>query len=190
MGRDAEGRPRKRIKHFNTPFEAHELTFTCYHRKPFLGVDRTRVWFLEALEKARTKHGFHLWAWVLMPDHVHLLIWFPEEEYAVEQVLQSLKQSVSRRALIYLRKHKPEGLAQLATGQKVTPYRFWQAGPGYDRNIFSKRALGNSVLYLHNNPVRKGLVTYPEDWPWSSYRAWHDLPEALVRLDKDSFPAV
>jgi len=47
-------------------------------------------------------------------------------------------------------------------------YRFWQRGGGYDRNLVSKQAVLNSIEYIHNNPVRKGLVKSPEDWNWSS----------------------
>ena len=71
--RTADG-PRKKIKHYDVPGHAHYLTFSCYRGLPLLSKDRTRVWFVEELAKARTKHHFDLWAWVIMPEHVHLLI--------------------------------------------------------------------------------------------------------------------
>jgi putative transposase len=58
---------------------------------------------LEAMDGARNTLGFHLWAYVIMPDHAHLLLWYPIPEYSVERTLQCIKQSVSRRAIEFLR---------------------------------------------------------------------------------------
>jgi putative transposase len=68
----------KRRQRFNLPKQARELTFSCYRKYPFLQSDRTREWFREALEDARKKFAFQIWAYVLMPDHVHLLV-YPNE---------------------------------------------------------------------------------------------------------------
>ena len=65
---------RKTRRRFDEPGQARELTFSCYHGYQFLNRDRTRSWFLEELESARRKWSFDLWAYVLMPEHVHLLI--------------------------------------------------------------------------------------------------------------------
>jgi REP element-mobilizing transposase RayT len=74
---------------------------------------------VEAIGNARAKHSFHLWAYVSMPNHVHLLIWSAKADYSISAILQSTKQSVARKALICLREHKPAGLKQLATGQNI-----------------------------------------------------------------------
>src|SRR5438105_2182185 len=64
----------KRRHRYNDGGEPRELTFSCYRRYPFLVADRTLEWFREALEAARSKFGFQLWAYVVMPEHVHLLV--------------------------------------------------------------------------------------------------------------------
>ena len=70
---------RKKVKHYNIPGDAHFLTFSCYRRYQLLSKDRSRLWFIDALKNARTKHGFRLWAWwVIVPEHIHLLIWTPD----------------------------------------------------------------------------------------------------------------
>ena len=87
--------------------------------------------------------------------------------------------------MIYLKGHAPEWLERLKV---VWPdgraeHRFWQQGGGYDRNMFERETIGASVDYLHNNPVRRGLVVQPTDWPWSSarfYAGWTDVP---LRMD-------
>ena len=115
---------RKKCRRYNFPGNAHELTFSCFRGRPFLSRDRTRGYLVDAIVAAKHKHAFDLWAYVFMPEHVHLLICPCEEAYSIAAILQAIKQPVSRRAMIYLRKHNPEGLAWLATDEMGVPYRF------------------------------------------------------------------
>jgi putative transposase len=142
---------------------------------------------VDAINNARAKHSFQLWAYVFMPNYVHLLIWPTKADYSISAILQSIKQPVARKTLMYLREHNPSGLSQLATGQKHQPYRFWKAGGGYDRNMTSTSALTASIDYIHNNPVRKDLVTYPEDWAWSSAKEWTSGNPGVLSIDRESF---
>ena len=169
------------------PGEAHELTFSCFKRRQFLGKERTRKYFLDALELAREKHGIHLWAYVIMPEHAHVLIWPDREEYSVGDILKTIKQSVARKAVRFLREENPAGLKQLATGHKESPYRFWMDGGGYDRNVYTFGALRKMVDYIHNNPVRRGLVEQAEDWKWSSLAEWLEEGSGPIRIDRDSW---
>jgi len=180
---------RKRCTRYNLPGNAHELTFSCYKGRPFLSRNRTRSFLVEALIRSKEKQQFDLWAYVFMPNHVHLLLWPRNDTYSVSDILQAVKQSVARRALAYLRQHNVEGLAYLQTGQKHRPYRFWQGGGGYDRNITETETLALTVDYIHRNPVRRGLVETPEEWEWSSYGAWHGSESCPVPVDLDSFPS-
>ena len=184
---DCGGVIRKTCKRYNVPWDAHALTFSCYRGRAFLARDRTRRYVAAALLSARRRHRFALWAYVIMPEHVHLLILPEEETYSVSAILRAIKQSAARRAVAYLRKFNPSGLRLLATGQKHTPYRFWQAGGGHDRNIRSRRGLINMFDYIHGNPVRRGLVERAEEWYWSSYRDWEGLGTGPVPIDRESF---
>ena len=65
---------RKTCQRWNEPWQAHELTFSCFRRRPFLIKDQTREYLADALERARLKHAFHLWAYVAMPDHVPIVM--------------------------------------------------------------------------------------------------------------------
>jgi putative transposase len=78
----------KKCKRFNQRGDAHFLTFTCYKRQPFLIKDRSKQWLLESLLYARHKHNFHLWAYVIMPEHVHLLLWPTTPEYSISKILR------------------------------------------------------------------------------------------------------
>jgi putative transposase len=179
---------RKKCRRLNAPGHAHELTFSCYRGQPLLCSQRARGYLAEAISRSRQKHSFHVWAYVLMPEHVHLLLWPTEQNYSISKMLLSIKQPVSRGIMSYLREHNPAGLRVLATGQRRTPYRFWLAGGGYDRNITSAETARKTVEYIHNNPVRRGLVAAPEEWVWSSAGDWAGRGPGKVVLDLDSFP--
>ena len=178
----------KTCKRYNLPGHAHELTFSCFKHRPFLSRERTCVFLAQAIRRAKTMHRFHLWAYVFMPEHVHLLLWPEESQYSISKFLQATKQSVSRRALNYLRKENPDGLRALATGRKDKPYQFWLDGGGYDRNITGRATLIRVVDYIHNNPVRRGLVKAPQEWLWSSATQWMGIGEGLIQVDLHSFP--
>ena len=170
------------------PGHAHELTFSCYRNRSFLSRKITCDWLVEAIQKARAKHEFSLWAYVFMTNHVHLLICPRKGSYSISSILQGIKQPVSFKAIGYLKREKPDGLAQLTTGQKTQRYCFWQKGGGYDRNISSSDTLLTTVRYIHNNPVRKGLVATPDDWYYSSSACWSSIRDEPLAIDKDDWP--
>ncbi len=185
--------PRKNVKHYDNG-EPHFLTFSCYRRMSLLSSDRTRQWFVEALSDARIVHGFHLWAWVIMPDHVHLLLWPPFASISPDPrsmrgricgILSSLKKPVGEKAVDYLRDNAPDSLRLLRVeNAKRTYHRFWQAGSGYDENVSEPSALHAIIEYIHLNPVRRGLVNRPEEWPWSSACDWLGLDHPFLRIDR------
>ena len=180
---------RKTCHRWDTPWQAHELTFSCLRRQAFLSRQRTRQYMAAAIQRARRAKGFHVWGYVIMPEHVHLLLWPACETYATSSILQAIKQPVARRAIRWLKTANPCGLQHLATGDARKPYRFWQAGGGFDRNVRSGEAPANMLTYIHENPVRRGLVKQAEDWIWSSAADWADVRAGPVVIDKESFLA-
>ena len=161
----------KRRQRFDEPGHARELTFCCYRRFAFLKGDRTRAWFIEELEAARKKWSFDLWAYVLMPEHVHLLMYFREPLAKAGTIAGHVKEAVARKAIAYLRANAPQWLPRITVreGDRVR-CRFWQPGGGYDRNCVEAEAVHQMIEYIHANPVRRGLVARAEDWEWSSAR--------------------
>jgi putative transposase len=159
----------RRRKSYNIPGHAHELTFSCFHRFKFLQAERCCQWLAEALAAARLKHEFWLWAYVFMPDHVHLVLCPFRTEYDVAAILKSIKQPVGNKAIAFLEAERSPWLARLTRKRGGRIERlFWQSGGGYDRNITSPRTLLKMIDYTHENPVRKKLATAPQDWKWSS----------------------
>ncbi|MFH1373391.1 MAG: transposase [bacterium] len=174
--------------HFNTPGHAHELTFSCYRNRQSLCDEQTCLFLVDAVNMARKKHCLSIWAYVFMPDHVHLLLYPESEEYSVAGILLTIKQSVARRVLLDTRKNHPDRLKQFMTGLTSKKYRFWQDGGGYNRNITNRHTLLKVIDYIHANPVRKGLVRSPEEWKWSSFGDWHNLRCGPIPIDRSHIP--
>jgi putative transposase len=183
---------RKSCRRFYDPGHAHCLTVSCFRRQPFLSRDRSRGWLADAIDRAREKHRFHIWAYVVMPEHVHLLVWPTESAYDISEILNSVKRSVVLRALAFVRKESPAFLARMEDRQPSgqTHYRFWQRGGGYDRYVVEIATLYRLIDYIHANPVRRGLCERPEDWLWSSAADYAGLRGGPLRIDRETLPPV
>jgi putative transposase len=156
------------------------ITFSCYQRLPLLGHPAVRDVFAEALARTRVNHGVRLFAWVAMPEHVHLLL-EPAEGQPLSLMLESLKKSVMHRVLKRWRQIDAPILEQLRTPQG--PLRYWQKGGGFDRNVRDDEEFCKTVTYIHRNPVKRGLADAPTDWKWSSARWWLGQRDVDVRCD-------
>jgi putative transposase len=181
---------RKSCRRYNEPGHAHALTFSCFCRRPFLSKDRSRLWLVEAIDRARQRHAFDLWAYVIMPEHVHLLIWPREPLYSISQILTSIKRPVSIKALSHVRTSAPAFLSWMEDRQPsgLVHYRFWQRGGGYDRNLNEPKTVWAEIDYIHANPVRRGMCDRPTAWPWSSAIEHESPGSGLLRLDRSSLP--
>ena len=143
----------------------HFITCSCYRRLRFLGSNRRRDLFLNILEHLRVKHDFIIAGYVVMPEHIHLLLTEPKK-VKLSVTMQVLKQRVS-----LLSRRKKSNSNQVPLWNVEAPIAFWQ--PRYhDFNIYSKRKHIEKLRYIHRNPVKRGLVTSPELWRWSSYRSY------------------
>ncbi|MFH1687430.1 MAG: transposase [bacterium] len=177
---------RHRRVRFEFPGHAHELTFSCFHNQPFLLHEGWCRVLADAVNRAREKYDFNLWAYVFMPDHVHLMICPQQSGCSIANILQTIKQSSSRRVLNFCRREASYELTRFETGQTARPYRFWQDGGGYDRNIIKPETLIAAIEYIHANPVRKGLVQTPAEWYWSSCADWSGLVRGPVGVDRET----
>ena len=161
--------PRIHRRNYNIPGEAHALTFSCYHRYPFLWAERTRSWLANAINDARVVFDFDFWCYVFMPEHVHMIVRPRQKQYDIAEIRQAIKAPVGRAAIEYLQLNAPHWLPRLTRKRgRRTERLFWQSGGGYDRNIDSTATLLATIDYIHLNPVRRGYVDRAVDWKWSS----------------------
>jgi len=160
----------------------HFVTFSCYRRLPLLGSVRARNEFVLVLGEVRRAYDFKLVGYVIMPEHVHLLI--SESGRANPSiVIKMLKQRVSRRLRARRRKRVPaaQGRFSFARGDRQLK-QFWQRR-FYDFNVWSRKKRIEKLNYMHMNPVKRGLVKNPKDWPWSSLSFYQGKGDVLLGID-------
>jgi putative transposase len=141
---------------------------------PMLTNEAWRSMLARQIDTANKRHEFRLVAFVFMPEHLHLLV-YPTGESEVSDLLKAIKKPFSFRIKQLLMQHDSHLLNRLTIRErpgKMT-FRFWQEGPGYDRNLNSESAVLASIDYIHANPVRRGLVEQARQWKWSSAR-WYE----------------
>lgn len=162
-----DGTIRKKLIRWESGPPIRYLTFSCYHRLPLLAQPGAPDMFVENLARARDRFGFSLIAGVVMPEHVHLILRPHPSGSGIPSIIRGIKQPVAQRVLRRLRADSSPILTRLKTAGGET--RFWQEGGGFDRNVRDAMELARDVDYIHLNPVKRGLVSRPEDWAWSSY---------------------
>jgi len=150
------------LKRFQQSAQSHFVTFTCYRRRPNFDSPEVYDLFVEVLERTRRRFALCVYGYVVMPEHVHLLVSEPERDLLADAV-HHLKLSFAKR---------------LGTGV------FWQKRY-YDRNLRSEREFKEKLRYLHRNPVKRGLVQEPQDWKWSSFRHYALREKGVVEIESE-----
>jgi putative transposase len=149
----------------------HAINFSCFHRRQYLADQQACIAFEEVLEALRGRHQFSIFGYVLMPNHVHLLLSEPNV-YTLATTISVLKAETSKRL----------------KGNRV---HFWQTRY-FDFNVLTHKKHVEKLRYIHRNPVASGLVEKPEDWPWSSFRHYATGETGRVLIDSQtsagSFP--
>jgi putative transposase len=143
----------------------HFITFSCYRRQPLLAGNAAMEVFEHQLEVVRKRYGLVVAGYVLMPEHVHLLLGEPSKA-SLAIALQVSKQQTSRKL------------------KRRGDVRFWQRRY-YDFNVHNELKRVEKLRYMHRNPVKRGLVEKPEDWPWSSFRHYATGVEGMVEIESE-----
>ena len=155
-------------RYYNTG-ALHFITWSCCDRLPQLGNAERRDLLLKVSEQMRNRYRFGVVGFVVMPEHVHLLISEPQVG-SVSSVLCAVKLGFTRRVPAerpHLWQNRPEvGHPRHLDSRHLWMKRF------YDFNVWSQRKESEKLHYMHQNPVTRGLVPRPEDWKWSSFKAY------------------
>jgi putative transposase len=152
------------LTRFHHSGQSHFVTFCCYHRGCLFATDASCRIFESALERVRRSYELSVYGYVIMPEHVHLLLSEPKRDTLADG-LKSLKQGVSRRLI---------GDAG----------HFWQKRY-YDFNIRDHAEFVQKLRYIHRNPVKAGLCERPEDWQWSSFRHYASGSKGRVEIESE-----
>jgi putative transposase len=159
-----------KLRHYDDPQSVRFITFGTYRGERSLNNPETVQLLLSELLAARNKYGLKLLGYVVMPEHVHLVI-FPPPGTTMGLVVREIK---SKMARAYFRQRGMTGCEQTNV--------FWQKRC-YDRNCRTPEEVREKVVYCHKNPVKRGLVREMSAWRWSSYN-WY-MGEQDVPLEMD-----
>jgi putative transposase len=169
------------LRRFQESGQTHFVTFSCLKRWPYLASAALYDLFVQCLEDMRWRFGMCVYGFVVMPEHIHLLLSEPTAVKLAE-AMHYLKLSFSKRIPGLLSRaqvsaHKTG--ANLGHGGSFWEKRY------YDRNVRDYREFTLTLRYLHRNPVARGLVLAPEEWKWSSYRHYALREVGVVEIESE-----
>ena len=174
------------LPRFHIEGHVYYITTVVYGRLPIFTRPSFIIPLYDSLNFYRYKQNFKLLGYVLMPDHVHLILW-PFGSTTVSEIMRDYKKFTSTRII---RQAEVEGIRKwLAAFQRAgsetgrSANKVWQDS-FWDVNIYSERFLRQKLNYLHRNPVRAGLVDQPEEYVYSSYRNYVGGENWLIEIDE------
>ncbi len=157
------------LRRFQQSRQSHFVTFSCYRRQAnFISPDIYDL-FVQCLEDMRRRYSMCVYGYVVMPEHVHLLVNEPERA-TLADAIHYLKLSFAKR----LR----------SRNGTIESRSFWQKRY-YDQNVRHEREFSVKLRYLHRNPVKRGLVTEPAEWKWSSFRHYALREVGIVEIESE-----
>ena len=159
---------RRTMRRREVPGTARYLTFTCQRRLPLFRPDAIKDLFIDRLTHTVRSLSIDLLAWVVMPDHVHLIVYSENGAVSMTRFTHALKRPFALEVLNRWRTLNAAILTRLMHGDG---HRFWQTGGGFDRNVFGDELI-EKIRYVHGNPVRRGLSERAVDYRWSSAAAY------------------
>jgi putative transposase len=148
------------LKRYQFAGDLHFVTFSCDRSRPYLARPSAKHLFEEALERTRRRYDFFVIGYIVMPEHIHLLLSEPQSD-PLSKAIHSLKLSVAK-----LSKQRPFRLPRY-----------------YDFNVYTARKRVEKLRYIHRNPVKRGLAERPEDWQWSSFCHYATGKQGIVEIE-------
>ena len=172
------------LRRFQETGHSHFVTFSCYRRQPFFSTPELCNRFVETLEDTRARFGLYVYGYVVMPEHVHLLVSEPPGAKLAD-ALHYLKLSFAKRTRGLRRSLVPQVRARFVRANLGTaPGSFWQKRY-HDRNVRNYHEFSMKLRYLHRNPVTRGLVREPAEWKWSSFRHYALREIGVVAIESE-----
>lgn len=165
---------------------AYYFTSVTHHRLPIFRTEKLKQVVCNAFNEVRSRHGIRILAYVIMPDHVHLLVYSEKE---MSEVLRLINGVSARRIIQYLKENKLDQSLFKLRGEvrgRNHKHSVWQHHSD-SLEIFGESTFKQKVDYIHLNPVRAGLVSSPLEYRYSSARSWaqHGNGEPLLTDHKN-----
>ncbi|QDV31498.1 Transposase IS200 like protein [Planctopirus ephydatiae] len=150
---------------YDTEKHVHFVTFSCYKRRRYLKTEFAKRIVIGHLGSRLKRQSGLCVGYVIMPDHVHALLWFPEaNQLSLFMNKWKDQSSIALKKLFETR--FPEYWKRISEDDPIWQTRY------YDFNVWSRQKIEEKLDYMHLNPVRAGLVSKAVEWPWSSAK-WY-----------------
>ena len=173
-----------KLRHFDHDGRARFITFGLHHRVPLLTNDPLRQIIADCINDARISYGFRLLGYVIMPEHVHLVL-VPRIDDRASRIIGDIKRESALRVHEVLKMNDSRLLDTFRVRRNgVERFALWQRRC-FDHNCRTDDAVWGRVQYCHNNPVLRGLVDTPEKWRWSSNGWYHGERRVPLLIDVD-----
>ncbi|MBU0598116.1 transposase [Patescibacteria group bacterium] len=190
---------------FNEASYAHFITTKTFENQKVFRNDKYCEILIKDIDFYRNKLGFKLVGYCMMPDHLHIIMWWDvdvNKDLTISKIIQSIKNHSAKEIEYYFKMGRrkpslsphskagsegfllPKNYQWKDEGTVHTPVkgRIWQHD-FYDFNIYSDKKMNEKLNYIHWNPVRAGLCNKPEDWLWSSYKFYEFREEDRIKID-------
>ncbi len=175
-----------KMKRYHIEGHIYYITTNVYARRPIFTRPAYVIALIDSLNFYRHRYTFKLIGYVIMPDHIHLLVW-PQQEANVDDFMRDFKKftaiRIIRQAKVEGRSDDLQAFQWAGTETGRSENKVWQDSY-WDKNIYSDPFLRQKLNYIHRNPVRAQLVANPVEYPYSSYRNYVAGDESLIEIDR------
>ena len=173
---------RMTLRHYDHDDRVRFITFSTHLRLPTLMNDRVRLVLAQTINDVRMECRFRLFAYVFMPEHIHLVL-LPDEQSSIGPLIGEIKRISSKRIHECPNCHDAEFLQAMSIVRGGSHrFAFWMRRC-FDHNCRSEEFAWDKITYCHYNPVKRGLVQNPEEWMWSSYNWYQGKTDVPLRMD-------
>jgi putative transposase len=169
------------------PDHLYFITTTAVERVHIFSRDCIKQVIVKSLQFIHTQHWINLYAFVIMPNHIHLMVrFFPG--YQLPGVMRDFKKFTSKQIFHSFEEHSDQEvlgfLSRAAQSSPKQTFKVWE--DDYDaRNVFSSDFLWQKLEYIHHNPCRPQwkLAKKPEEYAWSSARYYITGQHSIILVD-------
>jgi len=170
-----------RLRHYDNLGTARFVTFSCYHRYQLLTDSEDIRILLAWLDRVCVEREIRVLGYVIMLEHVHLVL-HPPDESQVGRVVGEIKSRSARDILGRWKQRADRRLRKLLKPGSSSGYQFWQLRC-YDHNCRTPETVLEKIEYCHKNPVNRDLASSMEGWRWSSYGWYHGAKDVALEID-------
>jgi putative transposase len=163
------------LRHFDGTGTARFVTITCFRREQYLTATAAKNILLQGLAYLRNQRQIKILGWVLMPEHVHLVL-LPHDDVKLGYEIGQMKGWTAREILSQVR--HDDRVVRRSDGHAAV----WERRC-YDHNCRTPDNTREKIIYCHNNPVTRGLVSDPSQWRWSSYNWYRGEGDMTLEID-------